>query len=73
MNAILLVVFMALAALTVRSSESVPLKSLCVLDESGTCWISKAENLSRAPEKGDYVVSPADMDRLLNRLKSCRE
>lgn len=73
MNLIALVVITALVALTVSSSEpAVPLASLCVLDDQGACWIDKAAGEKRDPSPGDYVLSPEDMNRLLERLKATR-
>lgn len=73
MNLIALVVITALVALTVSSSEpAVPLTSLCVLDAAGACWIDKEAGEERKPEPGDYVLSPKDMNRLLERLKATR-
>ena len=71
MNLIVLGIITVLAALTVRSSEpSVPLSSLCVLDSEKACWIDKASGEKREPQPGDYVLSPEDFSRLLEKLKS---
>lgn len=51
-------------------TKSTPLSSLCVLDAKGTCWIHEAGNLSRVPQAGDYVLSPVDMNRIIEKLKS---
>lgn len=60
-----------LVGLTVRSSEnSVPMRSLCVLDAEKTCWVNEAAGEKREPQAGDYVVSPEDMNRILEKLKS---
>jgi len=71
MNLIVGVLFMALVALTVRSnSPSTPLSSLCVLDEAHVCWIDKAGGIKREVQPGDYVLSPEDMNRIIEKLKS---
>lgn len=71
MNLIIGIIFTALVALiAVGNSPSVPLKSLCVMSKDGHCWIDKASGLERVPEAGDYVISPADFSRILEKLKA---
>lgn len=71
MNLIVLGVITVLLALTVSSSEpAVPLRSLCVLDAEKACWVDKEAGEKREPQAGDYVLSPEDMNRILEKLKS---
>lgn len=70
MNLVAAVFIMVIAALTVRSSEPVPLASLCVLDGKGMCWINELEGKQREPQAGDYVISPEDLNRILEKLKA---
>lgn len=74
MNLIVLVCSMLMGILIVKATEpgeSAPLKSLCVLDGVGNCWISEAHQQARKPESGDYVLSSEDLNRILEKLKSC--
>ena len=74
MSSIALVLIMALAVpMVIKSSESVSFKSLCVMDKLGTCWTSEGEGKSRDLQDGDYVLSPKEFDRLLEKLKSCQK
>jgi len=66
----LIALIMVVAALTARSSDSVDLKSLCVLDAAQACWIDKESGEQRTPQPGDYVLSPEDMNRILEKLKA---
>lgn len=76
---------MALAVLTVTlnsgcasnlpwdRTESTPLASLCVLDHIANCWIDEATGSKRDIQEGDYVLSPEDMNRILEKLKSVQQ
>jgi len=73
MNLILLAVITALVGLTVTSSESTPLSSLCVIGEDRACWIDKSRGEQRELQPGDYCQSPADYNRTLDRLKNVQK
>lgn len=55
---------------SIRTTDTVPLSSVCVFDETGVCWINRAGGESRAVKKGDYAISPDDMNRILEKLKA---
>lgn len=78
MNSTAWVYFMVLVALmatsnsgcTLQPTRSVPLSSVCVFDETGVCWINRAGGQARVIQKGDYGISPDDMNRILEKLKA---
>lgn len=71
-------IFTALAALTATwnsgcastHAETTPLSSLCVFDENKICWVNRPGGEQRAIQKGDYGISPADLNRIIEKLKS---
>ena len=78
MNWIALVIIILATTLMGRMNsgwaDGPPIKmdSLCVMGDDGVCYVAKDESLGAKPPKGFYCISPSDLDKILEKLKSTK-